>query len=272
MKVDEVKQITNKALEELVSTLESGRSETLTAYLKTMSLFSKYSLNNLFLIARQRPDARRVAGYQTWRKLGRYVRKGEKGIAIIAPLVRRKSTDETEEPAEKEHVVAGFKVAHIFSEEQTDGNPLPELGSVTGNPSDYFERLAKFVAAQGIALEYSEEISPAKGTATRGKITLLPGQTPAELLATLAHETAHALMHFSERRTETTKRIRETEAEAVAFVVCNAIGLEVGTASADYIGLYSGDAKLLTESLEYVQQSANRILTAITPENSATPA
>ena len=59
--------------------------------LKTMSLFSKYSLNNLFLIASQRPDARRVAGYQTWSKLGRYVRKGEKGIAIIAPLVRRKS-------------------------------------------------------------------------------------------------------------------------------------------------------------------------------------
>src|SRR5215475_14380499 len=90
MKVEDVKQITNKALEELAASLESGRSEALTTYLKTMGLFSKYSLNNLFLIARQRPDARRVAGYQTWQKLGRYVRKGEKGIAIIAPLVRRK--------------------------------------------------------------------------------------------------------------------------------------------------------------------------------------
>jgi antirestriction protein ArdC len=272
MKVDEVKQITNKALAELVSALESGHSETLTAYLKAMSLFSKYSLNNLFLIARQRPDARRVAGYQTWRKLGRYVRKGERGIAIIAPVVRRKPAEEIEETTENERVIAGFKVAHIFSEEQTDGNPLPELVSVTGNPSDYFDRLVKFVTAQGFALEYSEEISPAKGTATCGKITLLPGQTPAELLATLAHETAHALMHFSERRTETTKRIRETEAEAVAFVVCNAIGLQTGSASADYIGLYAGDAKLLTESLEFVQQIANRILTAIAPENSATPA
>jgi len=272
MKVDEVKQITNKALEELVSALESGHSETLTAYLKTMSLFSKYSLNNLFLIAKQRPDARRVAGYQTWRKLGRYVRNGEKGIAIIAPLVRRQSADEIKEPTDNERVIAGFKVAHIFSEEQTEGNPLPELGSVTGNPSAYFDRLVKFVAAQGFALEYSEEIAPAKGTATRGTITLLPGQTPAELLATLAHETAHALMHFSQRRAETTKRIRETEAEAVAFVVCNAIGLETGTSSADYIGLYAGDAKLLTQSLEYVQQTANHILTAIAPENSATPA
>jgi antirestriction protein ArdC len=271
MKVDEVKQLTNKALEELVAALESGHSEALTGYLKTMSLFSKYSLNNLFLIARQRPDARRVAGFQTWRKLGRYVRKGEKGIAIIAPLVRRKS-DEESEHAGDERVIAGFKVAHIFSEEQTDGEPLPELGTVTGDPSAYFERLTKYIGEQSIALEYSEEIAPAKGMATRGKITLLPEQTPAELLATLAHETAHALMHFSERRPETTKCIRETEAEAVAFVVCNAIGLETGTASADYIGLYAGDAKLLTESLEYVQQTANRILTAIVPENSAAPA
>src|SRR3984957_8978677 len=270
MKVDEVKQLTNKALEELVAALESGHSEALTAYLKTMSLFSKYSLNNLFLIARQRPDARRVAGFQTWRKLGRYVRKGEKGIAIIAPLVRRKS-DEESEHAGDERVISGFKVAHIFSEEQTDGEPLPELGTVTGDPSAYFERLTKYIAEQNIALEYSDEIAPAKGRATRGKITLLPGQTPAELLATLAHETAHALMHFSERRTETTKRIRETEAEAVAFVVCNAIGLETGATDPDYIGLYAGDAKLLTESLEYVQQIANRILTAIVPENSATP-
>src|SRR6267142_5449191 len=68
------------------------------------------------------------------------------------------------------------------------------------------------------------------------------------------------------RRAETTKRIRETEAEAVAFVVCNAIGLGTDTASQDYVGLYGGDAKLLTESLEYVQQTANRILTAIAPE------
>src|SRR3974377_443399 len=125
MKVEEVKQITNKALEELAASLESGHSEALTTYLKTMALFSKYSLNNLFLIARQRPDARRVAGYQTWRKLGRFVRKGERGIAIIAPLVRRKPEIENLESAETESVVSGFKVAHVFSEEQTDGEALP---------------------------------------------------------------------------------------------------------------------------------------------------
>ena len=271
MKIEEVKQITNKALEELVAQLENGHTEALTAYLKTMSLFSKYSLNNLFLIARQRPDARRVAGYQTWRKLGRYVRKGEKGIAIIAPLVRRKSDEESEETP-NERVLAGFKIAHIFSQEQTDGEPLAELESVTGEPSAYFERLTKYIVDQNIALEYSEEIAPAKGTAVPGKITLLPGQTPAEMFSTCVHELAHCCLHQSARRAETTRRIRETEAEAVAFVVCNAIGLGTGSASQDYVSLYGGDAKLLLESLEHVQQTACLILTAIAPENSTAPA
>jgi antirestriction protein ArdC len=271
MKVEEVKQITSKALEELVQALESGHSEALTAYLKTMSLFSKYSLNNLFLIARQRPDARRVAGFHTWRKLGRYVRKGEKGIAIIAPLVHRKPEEETE-ATQSERVIAGFKVAHIFSEEQTDGEPLPEIGSVTGDPGYYLSRLEQFVRDSGIELRYSDEIAPARGMAEKGKITLLHEQTPAETFATLVHEVAHSQMHFGERRRETTKRIRETEAESVAYVVCSAIGLETGSAAQDYVGLYGGDSKLLLESLQYIQQAANRILTAITPENSATPA
>jgi antirestriction protein ArdC len=272
MKVEEVKQITNKALQELAASLESGQSQALTAYLKTMALFSKYSLNNLFLIARQRPDARRIAGYQTWRKLGRFVRKGEKGIAIIAPLVHRKPEIESLESTENKSVVSGFKVAHVFSEEQTDGEPLPEIGRVTGDPGYFLSRLEQFVRENGIELRYSDEIAPARGMAERGKITVLPEQTPAETFATLVHEVAHSELHFGDRRAETSKRIRETEAESVAYVVCSAIGLETGTAAQDYVGLYGGDSNLLLQSLQYIQQAANRILTAIAPENSATPA
>jgi antirestriction protein ArdC len=271
MKVEDVRQITNKALEELAASLETGHSEVLTTYLKTMALFSKYSLNNLFLIARQGPDAHRVAGYQTWRKLGRFVRKGEKGIAIIAPLVRRKPEEEIE-ATENERFIAGFKVAHIFSEEQTEGEPLPEIGTVTGDPGYHLSRLENFVRINGIELRYSDEIAPARGMAEKGKITLLPQQTAAETFATLVHEVAHSELHFGDRRKETTKRIRETEAESVAYVVCSAIGLETGTAAQDYVGLYGGDSKLLLESLQYIQQAANRILTAIAPDNSATPA
>ena len=143
------------------------------------------------------------------------------------------------------------------------GNDLPEIGSVTGDPSYYLDRLEQFVKETGIRLEYSGDIAPARGMAEKGKITLLPEQTPAETFATLVHELAHSEMHFGERRAETSKGIRETEAESVAFVVCSSIGLDAGTAAQDYVGLYGGDSKLLLESLEYIPTTASRILDAI---------
>ncbi len=149
---------------------------------------------------------------------------------------------------------------------------MPEIASVQGNPSDNLERLKRLVADQGIALDYSEHIALARGTSAGGKITLLPGQAPAEEFATLVHEFAHEMLHRDERRNGTSKRVRETEAEAVAFVVSQAIGLETGSAAQDYIQLYEGDAKLLTDSLDRIQQTANRILNAITPDHSAPPA
>jgi hypothetical protein len=155
----------------------------------------------------------------------------------------------------------------VFDICQTDGQELPEIGNVNGDPREYRERLGEFVADQGILLEYSQDIAPARGTSAGGKITFLPGQVPAEEFATLAHEVAHELMHRHERRASTSKRSRE----AVAFVVCQAIGLETGSAAQDYILLYEGDAKLLSESLEHIQQTATRILNAIGAEESSAP-
>jgi hypothetical protein len=159
--------------------------------------------------------------------------------------------------------VAGFRAVYVWDEKQMTGKDLPQIGSVTGDPNFYLDRLEEFVRASGIRLDYSGEIAPAKGMAENGKITLLPEQTPAETFATLVHELAHSELHFGERRANTDKRIRETEAEAVAYVVCSGIGLEAGTAAADYLGLYGGDSKLLLESLEYVQETASRILDAL---------
>jgi len=124
--------------------------------------------------------------------------------------------------------------------------------------------LNQFITQRGIQLEYSNEIYPALGLCSLGKIVLFPGQSPAEEFATLAHEAAHALLHQQERRSETTKCVRETEAEAVAFVVCESIGLQAQR-SADYIHLYSGSAETLAESLEHVQRASSEILAAITP-------
>jgi hypothetical protein len=96
-----------------------------------------------------------------------------------------------------------------------------------------------------------------------GKIVLLPGQTPAEEFSTLVHEVAHEMLHKAERRTATSKVVRETEAEAIAFVVGRTIGLDTGRASADYIHLYHGNAALLTESLEVIQKTSAVILSAL---------
>ena len=266
MKIEQATEVASKAIKQLSQALESGQSGALKLYLGAMARFHRYSWHNVMLIATQKPAATHVAGFHAWHKLGRFVKKGEKGIMILAPVVRHRA--ENAEPAETDESSAGvgFRAAYVFDISQTDGRELPEIGGVSGDPRDYRERLGKFVAAQGIALEYSEAIAPARGVSSGGAITLFPGLSPAEELATLAHELAHEMMHRAGRRTSTTQCIRETEAEAVAFVVCSAIGLETGTAAQDYIGLYGGDAQLLAESLQYVQQASSQILNAIGQE------
>jgi len=141
---------------------------------------------------------------------------------------------------------------------------LPELSSrVSGDVGERQERLLDFIAAQGILLEFKESIAPALGMSYGGKIVLLPGQTPAEEFSTLVHEVAHEMLHKAERRTATTKTVKETEAEAIAFVVGKTIGLNTGRASADYIHLYHGNAALLAESLEVIQKTSAVILSAL---------
>jgi hypothetical protein len=96
-----------------------------------------------------------------------------------------------------------------------------------------------------------------------GKVTLLPGQSPAEEFSTLAHELAHELLHRGDHRSTTSRCLRETEAEATAFVVCHAIGLETNSAASDYIQLWKGDVQLLTESLDYIRGAATVMLSAL---------
>jgi hypothetical protein len=131
---------------------------------------------------------------------------------------------------------------------------------------EHRDRLIEFLAQQNIALEFNEKIAPALGASYGGKIALQPGQSKAEEFVSLVHETAHELLHKAERRNMTTQTVRETEAEAVAFIVGQAVGLEMGNASSDYIQMYAGNATLLAESLEVIQRTASAILRAIRPE------
>ena len=251
----------------LIQQLEAGQSEALTAYLTAMSHFHNYSFGNILQIARQKPDATRVAGLYAWNQLGRRVKKGQKGIQILAPMigVRRKKDAEAEQDITKQNqpVLVGFRAVYVFDVLQTEGKELPGMDGVKGEVGERRDRLIDFIAAQGIELEFNERIAPAMGMSYGGKIVLLPGQSKAEEFATLVHELAHEMLHKAERRTQTTKTVRETEAEAIAFVVSKAVGLQTGTASADYIHLYHGNASLLAESLEVIQKASAVILAAL---------
>jgi len=253
----------------LIEQLEARHSEALTNYLTAMSRFHNYSFGNVLEIARQMPTATRVAGFWMWKDLGRSVNAGAKGIRILAPIVgvRRKKDIEAERDITKqnERMLLGFRTAYVFDISQTNGVELPEMEHVAGDPGENIERLTAFLASKGIAVSYSEKIAPALGMSYGGRIALLPGQSKAETFSTLVHEAGHELLHKAERRTATTKTVRETEAEAVAFVVGKAVGLVNGSASADYIQLYKGSASLLAESLEVIQHTASVILAALEP-------
>jgi antirestriction protein ArdC len=253
----------------LIEQLESGHSDALTAYLTAMSRFHNYSFGNILEIARQKPDATRVAGLYAWNQLGRRVKKGEKGIRILAPIIgiKRKPKDEAEKDITKQNraVLVGFRSAVVFDVSQTDGPEIPELREISGDVGDNRDRLLAFIEKQGIELVFTERIAPALGMSYGGRIAVLPGQSKAEEFSTLVHELAHEMLHKAERRTATTKVVRETEAESIAFVVGKAIGLKAGTASADYIHLYHGNASLLAESLEVIQQASAVILAALEP-------
>jgi antirestriction protein ArdC len=254
----------------LIEQLEAGHSDALTAYLDAMSRFRNYSFGNVLEVARQRPSATRVAGMWSWNQLGRRVKKGEKGIRILAPIIgiRRKTEEEAkkDDPAyTNKPVLVGFRNAYVFDVAQTEGAELPAMHEVSGDVGENRDRLLAFIERQEIELVFTESIAPAMGASYGGRIAVLPGQSEAEEFSTLVHEVAHELLKHSQRRTTTTKVVRETEAEAIAFVVGKAVGLKVGTASADYIQLYHGNASLLAESLEVVQQTSAVILAALHP-------
>lgn len=265
-------QLVRENVEYLIAQLEAGHSEALTTYLNAMVHFHNYPFGNVLAIARQKPQATNVAGIWAWNQLGRRVKRGEKGIAILAPLIAKARKDEAKDDGATKNSPAllGFRSVYVWDESQTEGAPLPQFEKVTGEAGGYLDRLREYVIAQGIALEYDESIAPALGMAGGTTIRILPGQTQAEEFSTLVHELAHLMLKHGERRTATTKTVRETEAEAIAFVVGKSVGLKTSTASADYIGLYHGNAALLTESLELVQQTAAVILAAIqTPQSTS---
>lgn len=264
---EDVLKCVDNALDDLESALARGQSEALKDYLKFLSRFHNYSSRNALLIYLQNPEASLVAGYQNWKKHGRQVMKGQKAIRILAPLIRKKKSDEAESPKdqnkESKKVVAGFRLASIFDVSQTDGDALPEIQGYSGDPVQNLDRLKDFVAKKEIELLFETPGHGALGVSEGGVIKVQPDLSPADTFQVLAHEVAHELLHKGDRRKDTTKTVRETEAEAVSFAVCEAVGLESNNHSSDYIHLHQGDVELFRESLEFIRKTASEILMAL---------
>jgi hypothetical protein len=276
---DRVRKLAEEAINRLAAELEAGKSEALQNYLNTMGRFHNYSWGNVLLINSQRPTATRVAGYHKWRDLGRYVKTGEKGIMIFAPMLTKQRDNSPTPPGldkaatKKDDVfrLTGFRTAFVFDVEQTEGKPLPEFAKTTGDPREFTDKLKALVAKQGISLEYDKSIAPAQGVSSGHKIQLMPDMQPAEEFSVLAHELAHELLHHKNDGGRLPKVFEETQAEAVAYVVCRGVGLETNSAAADYIALYTGDKKTLGQSLSAIQETSSRILEEILPVERLTP-
>ena len=263
-------ELAENALKRLDEELKKGKSETLVQFLSTMAKFHSYSFNNQLLIMMQRPDATRVAGFNAWKKLDRFVKKGEKGIRILAPMVGKAKQD-PEEGADlpigtPQKRLYGFRVASVFDVSQTDGKPLPDIGQINGEPGKYLPRLRELVRSMGIQLEY-EQLNGPEGISKGGTIVIDSRLDSANEFSVLAHELAHEMLHRGDRRESTTKTQRETEAEAVAFVVAQVFGVDTRARSSDYIQLYQGDSELLATSLKFVRKAAAEMVVAVSAES-----
>src|ERR1700742_3498273 len=162
MKREEALALAERGVEELIAALEQGNSERLLEYLAFQAKFHRYSFNNCLLIAIQKPDATFVAGFQRWKELGRYVRQGEKGIMILAPLVKRSASSEAAakegDGEESSTRVVGFRATYVFDVSQTDGDELPQFSTITGEPGQLIQMLQQLVGDHGIGLRYEEQL------------------------------------------------------------------------------------------------------------------
>jgi antirestriction protein ArdC len=252
------------AVEGLVS------SEEWKAMLEVAARFHRYSSNNQLLIYLQCPHATRVAGYRAWQRLGRQVRKGSRGIAILAPCRRRVAADERDDDQERGRVeiLTGFRVVYVFDVSQTDGEELPEVAPrrLTGEvPAGIMQAVEQQVSDAGFTLrrEAIAQVS-CNGYADfeRRLVVLRDDIRGIQATKTLIHELAHVLLHDEADLSE--RSVPEIEAESVAFVVASALGLDTSDYSFPYVARWAGgDAELVAATAQRVTASAGTILESL---------
>jgi hypothetical protein len=244
---------------------QTAKSEAFKTWLRAVSRFHSYSFNNSLLILLQRPTATRVAGFNTWKALGRNVKKGAKGIAILAPCVGKR-TVEDEGTGEKKATMKlyGFRVTHVFDVADTDGKELPELAFHADHDGgeDLLPRLEAAARQMGVILEYRVNTGSPYGWSEGGKIVVRATLSTVEKCGTLAHELAHEYLHWeSNRREGLTREQRELEAEATAYALLAQFGIEQH--SENYLATWSATAESITSSLQTIRAAVHHIMAAM---------
>ena len=280
-------------LQQTLERLEKGVRDVFSSgryaeYLAVMSRFHDYSLNNCLRIAMQKPGATLVAGYRAWQdKFGRHVRKGERGIRILCPVVVRArpagdSPREEDDPGEEkapEKRLAGFRMGTVFDVSQTEGKELPSLGidELRGDVEGYEAVMGAIRKASRYPIVFEDIEGGAKGYFSRAepkRIAVQKGMSQAQTLKTAVHELAHSVMHddgpSSERASLPDRGTREVQAESVAYVVSSWLGLDTSDYSFGYIASWSDgrDVGELRASLDEIRSASHGIIDTIEKEAS----
>ena len=249
------------------------------AYLTAQSRFHRYSFRNLLLILQQNPNASRVAGFHDWLKMSRHVRKGEKGIAILAPMKWQKHDKDSGETTSG---IGGFRAVYVFDITQTEGEPLPERPQVTFTDGSS-EEAQTLTATLTASLERAEipvitkDLEPGHfGSFNRitKTITLSNSLGDVQRFSTLVHETAHATLHAHPQQipiedVARAKALKEFEAESVACVVLEHFGVNTLECSAQYLASYGATPEHLVKIGARVQSCAAQIIDILETGNRA---
>ena len=287
---EKLKEITDRLEQGITELFDSERYK---EYLRVMSKFHNYSFNNTLLIAMQKPDASLVAGFTAWKnQFQRNVKKGEKGIKIIAPSPFKikqeteKIDPQTKKPVigrdgkpvteEKEITIPAYKVVSVFDVSQTEGKELPDIAvdALTGDVEQYSDFFAALEKTSPVPIGFEKIEGGAHGYYHLGdkRIALDEGMSELQTLKTAIHEIAHAKLHDidlnapkDEQQPRVDRRTREVEAESVAYTVCQHYGLDTSDYSFGYVAGWSSGRELaeLKSSLETIRSAAADIINSI---------
>ena len=279
---EQLKEITDK-LEQGVSDVFS--SDNYKQFLDTMAKFPRYSVNNNILIMMQKPDAQMCQSFTGWKEMGRFVKKGEKGIKILAPApytIQREQTklddrgnpmlDKDGEPIMEsvEIKVNAFKVVSTFDVSQTEGKELPTLGvdELTGGVDGYGTFMEALKEVCPVPMTFENIEGGAKGfySQTEKRIAIQEGMSEAQTVKTAIHEMAHQKLHAIENHgPKQTRGSKEVEAESVAYTVCQHYGIDTSDYSFSYVAGWSEGKEMpeLKASLDTIRRAASEMITAI---------